>query len=59
MTRTMFDTSRILYEDNHLLVVNKRSGELVQPDTTGDPTLEDMLKEFIRRRDAKDRKSVV
>lgn len=53
MTRTMFDTSRILYEDNHLLVVNKRSGELVQPDTTGDPALEDMLKEFIRRRDAK------
>ncbi len=49
----MFDPRHILYEDNHLLVVNKRSGELVQPDTTGDPALEETLKEFIRRRDGK------
>lgn len=27
----MFEPERILYEDNHLIVVNKRSGELVQP----------------------------
>ena len=39
-TRTMFNPEFILYEDNHLIVVNKRSGELVQPDTTGDPALE-------------------
>lgn len=49
----MFDPSRILYEDNHLLVVNKQAGELVQPDPTGDPALEDTLKEFIRVRDGK------
>lgn len=49
----MFEPDRIIYEDNHLLVVNKRSGELVQPDTTGDPALEEEIKEFIRIRDAK------
>lgn len=38
----MFNPESILYEDNHLIVVNKRSGELVQPDTTGDPALEEI-----------------
>ena len=28
--------SRILYEDNHLLIVNKKVGEIVQGDKTGD-----------------------
>lgn len=46
-------SQRILYEDNHLLVVNKACGELVQGDKTGDSCLLDELKEFIRRRDAK------
>ena len=32
---------RILYEDNHLLVVNKRAGEIVQADKTEDETLTD------------------
>lgn len=49
----MFDPARILYEDNHIIIVNKLSGELVQPDMTGDPALEEVLKEFIRIRDAK------
>lgn len=31
----MFEPQRILYEDNHLMVVNKRAGELVQPDPSG------------------------
>ncbi|MBQ9548321.1 MAG: RluA family pseudouridine synthase [Bacteroidales bacterium] len=44
---------RILYEDNHLLVVNKRAGEIVQGDKTGDPTLGDAYKAFIARRDNK------
>ena len=44
---------RILYEDNHLLVVNKRVGEIVQGDKTGDETLADMYKAFIARRDDK------
>lgn len=38
---------RILYEDNHLIAVNKSAGELVQGDRTGDDTLLDTLKEYI------------
>ena len=39
---------RILYEDNHLIVVNKLPGELVQGDETGDRTLADDVKEYLR-----------
>ena len=45
--------SRILYEDNHLLVFDKRSGEIVQGDKTGDEPLSETLKAFIARRDDK------
>lgn len=38
----------ILYEDNHLIAVNKPAGMLVQPDTTGDMALENIIKEYIR-----------
>ena len=44
---------RILFEDNHLLVFNKRVGEIVQGDKTGDEPLSEMLKAFIAQRDAK------
>ena len=44
---------RILYEDNHLIIFNKRSGEIVQGDKTGDEPLSETLKAFIARRDAK------
>ncbi|GIV41365.1 MAG: RNA pseudouridine synthase [Vicingaceae bacterium] len=44
---------RIIYEDNHLLVINKLPGELVQADAAGNTSLEDMLKEYIRHRDKK------
>lgn len=49
----MFDKSRIIYEDNHLLAVNKLSGELVQSDADGDLGLEDTIKDFIKIRDNK------
>ena len=49
----MFDPNDILYEDNHLLVVNKHAGDLVQPDPSGESALEDPIKAFIKRRDAK------
>lgn len=45
--------SRILYEDNHLLVVNKKAGEIVQGDKTSDEPLTETFKAFIARRDAK------
>lgn len=49
----MFDPKDILYEDNHLLAVNKRAGDLVQSDTAGEAALEDEIKAFIKRRDGK------
>lgn len=45
--------SRILYEDNHILIINKRVGEIVQGDKTGDECLAETLKAFIAQRDAK------
>ena len=49
----MFSPNDILYEDNHLLIVNKHSGDLVQPDPSGESALEDQIKAFIKVRDAK------
>ena len=45
--------SRILYEDNHILVLNKRAGEITQGDKTGDEPLPEKLKAFIAARDHK------
>ena len=45
--------ARILYEDNHLLVFNKKAGEIVQGDKTGDEPLSETLKAFIAQRDDK------
>lgn len=39
---------RILYEDNHLLIVNKRAGEIVQGDQTGDKPLLELVRDYIR-----------
>lgn len=38
----------VLYEDNHLIIVNKEAGEIVQGDKTGDVPLSDKVKEYIR-----------
>jgi len=40
----------IAYEDNHLIIVNKRCGELVQGDRTGDPSLIDMVKQYLKEK---------
>lgn len=40
----------VLYEDNHLILVNKASGILVQGDKTGDKTLGDYVKEYLREK---------
>ncbi len=39
----------VLYEDNHLIAVNKPAGLLVQGDKTGDETLADLVKAYIKR----------
>ncbi|PRP66593.1 RluA family pseudouridine synthase [Nonlabens agnitus] len=41
------DPQRILFEDNHLIAVNKNSGDLVQGDKTGDVILPDIIKDYI------------
>ena len=44
---------RILYEDNHLVVVDKMCGELSQGDDTGDQTLADAVKAYLKRKYSK------
>lgn len=43
----------VLYEDNHIIIVNKASGEIVQGDKTGDKPLVDILKDWIKEKYAK------
>ncbi|MEM6717764.1 MAG: RluA family pseudouridine synthase [Bacteroidota bacterium] len=38
---------QVLYEDNHIIIVNKRAGDIVQGDKTGDKPLSDVVKEYI------------
>ena len=38
----------IIYEDNHIIAINKACGEIVQSDKTGDVTLIDKVKEYVR-----------
>ena len=42
-----------MYEDNHLLIVNKRVSDIVQGDQTGDLSMDKLLKDFIKARDEK------
>lgn len=44
---------RIVYEDNHIIVVDKASGEIVQGDKTGDKPLSEQVKEYIKEQYAK------
>ncbi len=39
---------QVIYEDNHLIVVNKRPGDIVQGDKTGDVPLSDVVKEYLK-----------
>lgn len=40
----------ILYEDNHLIIINKKAGEIVQGDKTGDTPLSEKIKEWIKEK---------
>ncbi|NCT18225.1 MAG: RNA pseudouridine synthase [Flavobacteriia bacterium] len=46
-TITNKNNLQILFEDNHLLIVNKRPGDIVQGDKTGDKPLSEVIKEYI------------
>ena len=43
----------VVYEDNHIIIVNKQSGEIVQGDKTGDKPLSDFVKVWIKEKYAK------
>lgn len=43
----------IIYEDNHYIAINKRAGDIVQVDTTGDKSLEEMMKDYLAIKYAK------
>ena len=40
----------ILYEDNHLIAINKKSGQIVQGDKTGDIPLSELVKQYIKEK---------
>ena len=44
MNNTKLD---VLYEDNHLIAINKKSGDICQADKTGDIPLSEIVKEFL------------
>ena len=44
---------KIVYEDNHIIIVSKQSGEIVQGDKTGDVPLSEMVKQYIKEQYAK------
>ncbi|WP_435413391.1 RluA family pseudouridine synthase [Psychroserpens mesophilus] len=39
---------QVLYEDNHIIIVNKRAGDIVQGDKTGDTPLSDVVKDYLK-----------
>ncbi len=49
----LIEATQILHEDNHLIIINKKSSEIVQGDKTGDMPLSEKVKNFIKQRDNK------
>ncbi|WP_299122563.1 RluA family pseudouridine synthase [uncultured Winogradskyella sp.] len=49
MSKTLSHKSnlQVLYEDNHIIIVNKRAGDIIQGDKTGDKPLSEVVKEYI------------
>jgi len=46
--KTTPENLQVIYEDNHLIVVNKRPGDIVQGDKTGDMPLSEIVKQYIK-----------
>ncbi len=40
----------VLFEDNHLIIINKQSGDIVQGDKTGDTPLSEIVKEYLKKK---------
>ena len=41
---------QVIYEDNHIIIVSKATGEIVQGDKTGDIPLSDTVKQYIKEK---------
>ncbi len=50
MRKAKTEKSFVLYEDNHIIIVNKLPSEIVQGDKTGDDTLTDKVKAYIKEK---------
>lgn len=50
VTLFSLNAMEVLYEDNHIIIVNKAAGEIVQGDKTGDSTLADVVKAYIKEK---------
>lgn len=51
MAKKIFSTAqnlKVLYEDNHLIIINKRPGDIVQGDKTGDVPLSEVVKDYLK-----------
>jgi 23S rRNA pseudouridine1911/1915/1917 synthase len=46
----MSTTLQVIYEDNHIIAVNKTHHDLVQKDDTGDPALDDKVKQYLKEK---------
>lgn len=44
------DNLQVLHEDNHIIIVNKRPGDIVQGDKTGDKPLSEVVKSYIKEK---------
>jgi 23S rRNA pseudouridine1911/1915/1917 synthase len=46
----MLSPKDILYEDNHLIIINKKPSQIVQGDETGDKPLSEMVKDYLKKK---------
>jgi len=49
-TKTNSQNLLVLYEDNHIIVINKRPGDIVQGDKTGDEPLSEIVKQYVKKK---------
>ena len=50
---TDIENIAVIYEDNHIIAVNKRAGDIVQGDKTGDTPLSEIVKAYLKKKYSK------
>ncbi|MGW9686489.1 RluA family pseudouridine synthase [Flagellimonas sp. 2504JD1-5] len=48
--KSNYSNLQVIYEDNHLIAINKRCGDIVQGDKTGDSPLSDVAKQYLKKK---------